>query len=68
MPSSHRKRNRTFNLYLNDGLSRTLESTPDLAQRFFDYYNAVFAEGVLTEREKVLIALSVAHAASCLCR
>ena len=37
----------------------------DLANRFFDYYNAVFAEGALTEREKSLIALAVAHAVQC---
>lgn len=36
-----------------------------LAEKFFDYYNAVFAEGALTEREKTLIALSVAHAVQC---
>lgn len=38
---------------------------PDLAKRFFDYYAAVFAEGELTEREKALIALAVAHAIQC---
>jgi 4-carboxymuconolactone decarboxylase len=38
---------------------------PDLAKKFFDYYNAVFAEGALTEREKSLIALAVAHAVQC---
>ncbi len=41
------------------------EQVPELAEKFFDYYNAVFAEGVLTEREKALIALSVAHAVQC---
>jgi 4-carboxymuconolactone decarboxylase len=38
---------------------------PDLAKKFFDYYHAVFAEGALTEREKALIALAVAHAVQC---
>lgn len=38
---------------------------PGLAQKFFDYYGAVFAEGALTAREKALIALSVAHAVQC---
>jgi 4-carboxymuconolactone decarboxylase len=38
---------------------------PELAQKFFDYYNAVFAAGALTEREKALIALAVAHAVQC---
>lgn len=41
------------------------KDAPDLAKRFFDYYNAVFAEGALTEREKALIALAVAHAVQC---
>src|SRR5687768_18623390 len=38
---------------------------PELAKKFFDYYNAVFAEGALTAREKSLIALAVAHAVQC---
>lgn len=38
---------------------------PELAKKFFDYYSAVFAEGELTEREKALIALAVAHAIQC---
>lgn len=38
---------------------------PELAQKFFDYYGAVFAEGELTEREKALIALAVAHTVQC---
>ncbi len=41
------------------------EEAPELAQKFFDYYGAVFAEGELTEREKALIALAVAHAVQC---
>ena len=41
------------------------EGAPELAQKFFDYYNAVFAEGELTAREKALIALAVAHAVQC---
>lgn len=41
------------------------EGAPELAKKFFDYYNAVFAEGELTEREKSLIALAVAHAVQC---
>ncbi len=41
------------------------EEAPDLAKKFFDYYNAVFAEGELTEREKALIALAVAHTVQC---
>ena len=38
---------------------------PELADKFFEYYGAVFAEGALTEREKALIALAVAHAVQC---
>ncbi|NIQ38462.1 MAG: 4-carboxymuconolactone decarboxylase [Proteobacteria bacterium] len=41
------------------------KDAPDLAKKFFDYYDAVFAEGTLTEREKSLIALAVAHAVQC---
>jgi alkylhydroperoxidase/carboxymuconolactone decarboxylase family protein len=38
---------------------------PELAEKFFDWYGAVFAEGALTQREKSLIALAVAHAVQC---
>jgi alkylhydroperoxidase/carboxymuconolactone decarboxylase family protein len=41
------------------------KAAPDLAKKFFDYYGAVFAEGALSEREKALIALAVAHAIQC---
>jgi alkylhydroperoxidase/carboxymuconolactone decarboxylase family protein len=37
----------------------------DLGAKFFDYYQAVFKEGELTEREKALIALAVAHTIQC---
>jgi len=36
-----------------------------LADKFFDYYGEVFAEGALTAREKSLIALAVAHTIQC---
>jgi alkylhydroperoxidase/carboxymuconolactone decarboxylase family protein len=36
-----------------------------LADKYFSYYNAVFEEGALSEREKALIALAVAHAVQC---
>lgn len=39
--------------------------SPQLAAKFFDWYTSVFAEGALTEREKSLIALAVAHAVQC---
>jgi len=41
------------------------EFAPELAEKFFDWYGAVFQEGALTEREKSLIALAVAHAVQC---
>jgi len=34
----------------------------ELWEKFIGYYSAVFDEGVLSEREKALIALGVAHA------
>ncbi|MFQ5464444.1 MAG: arsenosugar biosynthesis-associated peroxidase-like protein [Thermodesulfobacteriota bacterium] len=41
------------------------EGAPELWKKFSDWYGAVFAEGALTEREKALIALAVAHAVQC---
>ncbi len=41
------------------------EEASELAKKFFEYYGAVFAEGELTEREKALIGLAVAHAVQC---
>ena len=41
------------------------EEAPELAKKFFDYYNSVFAEGELSEREKALIALAVSHTVQC---
>jgi alkylhydroperoxidase/carboxymuconolactone decarboxylase family protein len=38
---------------------------PELWERFMAYYTAVFEDGALTEREKGLIALGVAHAVQC---
>lgn len=37
----------------------------NLWDKFMEYYNAVFAEGALSEREKALIALAVAHTVQC---
>ena len=37
----------------------------ELADKFFTYYAAVFAEGALTAREKSLIALAVSHTVQC---
>ena len=41
------------------------KEAPDLAKKFFEYYNHVLQEGELTEREKALIALAVAHTVQC---
>jgi alkylhydroperoxidase/carboxymuconolactone decarboxylase family protein len=47
------------------GFGGVSAARPDLGQKFFAWYGAVFAEGALTEREKSLIALAVAHAVQC---
>lgn len=41
------------------------KDAPEMAKKFFDYYATVFAEGDLSEREKALIALAVAHTVQC---
>lgn len=41
------------------------EFQPELGDKFFKYYNSVFKAGALSEREKSLIALAVAHAVQC---
>ena len=41
------------------------EFHPELAKKFFDYYNSVFKDGALTAREKALIALAVSHTVQC---
>ena len=41
------------------------ENAPHLWKKFQDWYGAVFAEGALSEREKALIALAVAHTVQC---
>jgi len=41
------------------------KEAPELARKFFAYYADVFADGALSEREKALIALAVAHAVQC---
>ena len=56
------------NYYHHHDLARFGEvgrGASSLADKFFDYYNAVFTEGALTAREKSLIALAVAHAVQC---
>jgi alkylhydroperoxidase/carboxymuconolactone decarboxylase family protein len=41
------------------------EDCPPLWKAFSQWYGAVFQEGALSEREKALIALGVAHAVQC---
>ena len=41
------------------------EFQKEMGEKFFDYYTTVFKEGALTQREKSLIALAVAHAVQC---
>ena len=41
------------------------EGSPKLWEKFYDWYGAVFEEGALSQREKSLIALAVAHAVQC---
>jgi alkylhydroperoxidase/carboxymuconolactone decarboxylase family protein len=41
------------------------KDAPELWRKFSEWYGAVFSEGALTEREKSLIALAVAHAVQC---
>ena len=37
----------------------------ELADKYFDYYHTVMQAGVLSEREKALIALAVSHVLKC---
>ena len=41
------------------------QEAPHLWEKFLAWYGAVFAEGALSEREKALVALGVAHAVQC---
>lgn len=41
------------------------EDAPELWQKFSEWYGAVFQEGALSEREKALIAVAVAHVIQC---
>jgi alkylhydroperoxidase/carboxymuconolactone decarboxylase family protein len=45
--------------------SQISEFGETLGRKFFDWYAEVFKEGALTQREKSLIALAVAHAVQC---
>ena len=41
------------------------KEAPELWQKFNEWYTAVFKDGALSEREKALIALAVAHTVQC---
>ena len=41
------------------------KDAPELWKAFSQWYGKVFQEGALSEREKALIALAVAHAVQC---
>ncbi len=41
------------------------KNCPELSEKFFEWYRAVFADGALSAREKSVIALAVAHAVQC---
>jgi alkylhydroperoxidase/carboxymuconolactone decarboxylase family protein len=45
--------------------SEIADSSPELGKKFLEYYASVFSEGELSEREKALIALAVAHTIQC---
>lgn len=45
--------------------SHISQGNAELADKFFAYYGAVFADGALSAREKALIALAVSHTVQC---
>lgn len=54
--------------YHEDDLARFGDmgkNAPELWENFQAWYGAVFEEGALSQREKSLIALAVAHAVQC---
>ncbi len=54
--------------YIEEDLKKfgdIIDFQPELGRKFFNYYNDVFKEGALTEREKALIALAVSHTVQC---
>lgn len=59
----------TSNSYFNpDDLKKfpnITEWQEAMGRKFFDWYGEVFKAGALTEREKALIALAVAHTVQC---
>ncbi len=47
------------------GFGQVGAASPELSRKFFDFYGSVFKDGALSEREKALIALAVAHTVQC---
>jgi len=48
-----------------DKFSSMGDEAPQLWEKFMSYYGSVFEKGALSEREKALIALAVAHSVQC---
>ncbi len=48
-----------------DRFSTVGDHSSELFESFMKWYSSVFADGALTQREKRLIALAVAHAVQC---
>jgi len=57
------------NTYMNPenlkDFGKITELQEPMGNKFFDYYGEVFKDGALTQREKALIALAVAHTVQC---
>jgi alkylhydroperoxidase/carboxymuconolactone decarboxylase family protein len=68
-PRSNAKEQRSMDQYYKPEhlahFSQISEGQPELAEKFFAYYGAVFADGALSMREKALIALAVSHTVQC---
>jgi 4-carboxymuconolactone decarboxylase len=47
------------------GFGTVSDASPDLSKAFFGWYNAVFAEGALSQRDKAMVGLGVALAVQC---
>ncbi len=65
---SHEGDPHDYSYYVPADLARFGEvgkDVPELWKKFMDWYGACFKDGVLSVREKALIALAVAHAVQC---
>jgi 4-carboxymuconolactone decarboxylase len=63
-----RERARMSGYYESEDLEKFAEigeGAPELWKKFSAWYGEVFEDGALSEREKALIALAVAHAVQC---